>query len=67
MTGTPHAAPSSGLAAIRRSLEQARASLHAAAVVVHRDPDAALDDILAARLLIGVALLGLGAPAIENP
>ena len=44
---------------MRGLLLQAQQSLQAAADVVHADPDAALDDILAARLLVGTMLLNL--------
>jgi len=37
-------------------LSSAEQSLAAAAAVVHEDPDAALDDILAARALIAAIL-----------
>ena len=61
MMGTPRAHPRPGGADIRGSLEQAQASLHVAASTVHTDPDAALDDILAARLLVGIVLMALDA------
>ena len=64
--GTPRAHPRPGGADIRSSLEQAQASLHAAAATVHRDADAALDDILAARLLVGIVLLALDAAAQDQ-
>lgn len=67
MMDTARAGAGFGAAQIRRSLEQARESLHAAAAAVHVDPDGALDDILAARLLVGIALMALGAPGVENP
>jgi len=50
----------------RRSLEQAQASLHAAAATVHSDPDAAMDDILAARLLVGLVLLSMDSKPDET-
>ena len=42
---------------LRQLLEQAQVSLNAAMSCVHTDPDAATDDLLAARLLIATALL----------
>jgi hypothetical protein len=41
------------------ALRRAQASLDAAAEGAHGDPDAILDDILAARLLVGTVLLRL--------
>lgn len=44
---------------VRGLLLQTQRSLQAAVDVIHSNPDAALDDILAARLLIGTLLLKL--------
>jgi hypothetical protein len=46
-------------------LEQAQRSLDAAAVGVHADAEGALDDILAARLLLSTALAVLDAEGNE--
>jgi hypothetical protein len=43
-------------AVVRQYVEQALASLDAAVASVSRDPEAALDDLLAARLLLLSAL-----------
>ena len=48
-----------GAADLRELLCRARESLDAAVTSVRRDPEAALDDVLAARLLVTTALLSL--------
>ena len=45
-------------------LQQAHAAMDAAVATYHADPEAALDDLLAARLLIATALVTLGVPFI---
>jgi hypothetical protein len=47
---------------LQQMLERAYASLSAAISCVHEQPEAALDDILAARLLIAAAAMALGPP-----
>jgi hypothetical protein len=42
-------------------LEQARAALDAAVTLITVDPEAACDDIIAARLLVNAALVSLAA------
>jgi hypothetical protein len=44
---------------LRAALEQARLALDAAVVAVDADPEAASDDVVAARLLVNTALLKL--------
>lgn len=46
-------------APLRSTLEQARSALDAAVASVDTDPEAACDDIVAARLLVNTALLSL--------
>jgi len=53
-------------AEIRRCLVQVQASLDAAAAAVETDPDAAVDDILAARLLVGTLLVKLAQATTER-
>jgi hypothetical protein len=44
---------------VRLLLQQAQDSLDAGISCVHEDPDAAMDDLLAARLLVATVLLAI--------
>ena len=45
---------------VRPLVEQAQVSLDAAISCVHEDPNAALDDLVATRLLLATVLVELG-------
>lgn len=51
---------------VRIGLERARASLDAAVQMISTDVEAALDDLLAARLLVSTALVQLGDESDED-
>ena len=50
---------------LRRALEQIQSSLDLAAATVETDASAALDDILAARLVVGTLLLRLDGAGLQ--